>query len=102
MELLADRARGTLKNLGYTNVTVMWGDGYKGWPEFAPFDRIIVTAAPPQIPSALVDQLKPGGKMVLPVGSIWQQLVVITKTKSGEIIKKSVIPVRFVPMVHPD
>lgn len=99
---LADRARGTLKNLGYANVTVMWGDGYKGWPEFAPFDRIIVTAAPPKIPSALVDQLKPGGKMVLPVGSIWQQLVVLTKTKSGEISKKSVIPVRFVPMVHPD
>lgn len=98
---LADRAQNTLKKLGYNNITVKYGDGYKGWPEFSPFDRIIVTAAPPEIPPALVDQLKPGGIMVLPVGSIWQELMVISKNESGEIKRKTIIPVRFVPMVHP-
>ena len=98
--MLAQRADSTLKALSYNNVTVRWGDGYKGWPEEAPFDRIIGTAAPPEMPKALIDQLKPGGKMVLPVGTNWQEIVVLTKSKSGKIQKKNVLPVRFVPMVH--
>jgi len=100
VKMLAKRADSTLKALSYNNVTVRWGDGYKGWPEEAPFDRIIGTAAPPEIPKALIDQLKPGGKMVLPVGTNWQEIVVLTKSKSGKIQKKNVLPVRFVPMVH--
>ena len=100
VKMLAQRADSTLKALSYNNITVRWGDGYKGWPEEAPFDRIIGTAAPPEIPKALIDQLKPGGKMVLPVGTNWQEIVVLTKTKSGKIQKKNVLPVRFVPMVH--
>ena len=99
VKMLAQRADSTLKALSYNNVTVRWGDGYKGWPEEAPFDRIIGTAAPPEIPKALIDQLKPGGKMVLPVGTNWQEIVVLTKSKSGKIQKKNVLPVRFVPMV---
>ena len=100
VKMLAQRADSTLKALSYNNVTVRWGDGYKGWPEQAPFDRIIGTAAPPEIPKALIDQLKPGGKMVLPVGTNWQEIVILTKSKSGKIQKKNVLPVRFVPMVH--
>ena len=100
VKMLAQRADSTLKALSYNNVTVRWGDGYKGWPEQAPFDRIIGTAAPPEIPKALIDQLKPGGKMVLPVGTNWQEIVVLTKSKFGKIQKKNVLPVRFVPMVH--
>jgi len=100
VKMLAERADSTLKALSYNNVTVRWGDGYKGWPEEAPFDRIIGTAAPPEIPKTLIDQLKPGGKMVLPVGTNWQEIVVLTKSKSGKIQKKNVLPVRFVPMVH--
>ena len=100
VKMLAQRADSTLKALSYNNVTVRCGDGYKGWPEEAPFDRIIGTAAPPEIPKVLIDQLKPGGKMVLPVGTNWQEIVVLTKSKSGKIQKKNVLPVRFVPMVH--
>ena len=100
VKMLAQRADSTLKALSYNNVTVRWGDGYKGWPEEAPFDRIIGTAAPSEIPEALIDQLKPGGKMVLPVGTNWQEIVVLTKSKYGKIQKKNVLPVRFVPMVH--
>ena len=95
-------ARQTLKRLGYDNVSVRISDGYKGWPKEAPFDRIIVTAAPEKIPSALVDQLKPGGRMVLPVGPRWwgQDLLVIEKDSTGEVMEKKTLPVRFVPMVH--
>ena len=100
VKMLAQRADSTLNALSYNNVTVRWGDGYKGWPEEAPFDRIIGTAAPPEIPKALIDQLKPGGKMVLPVGTNWQEIVVLTKSKSGKIQKKNILPVQFVPMVH--
>lgn len=98
---LAERSAELLTSMGYDNIRVKWGDGYLGWPEFAPFDKIIVTAAPEQIPQALVDQLKIGGKMVLPVGTSYQELIVITKTGQG-ITKDTIIPVRFVPMIHGD
>jgi protein-L-isoaspartate(D-aspartate) O-methyltransferase len=98
---LAKSAAATLKSLGYSNVTVRHGDGYKGWPEEAPFDRIIVTAAPPEIPKTLLDQLKPGGKLVAPVGSsvFGQELVVAEKSREGKVRTRSIIPVAFVPMV---
>lgn len=102
VKTLANRADSTLQKMGYKNVTVRLGDGYKGWPEEAPFDRIIGTAAPAEIPPALIEQLKPGGMMVLPVGTKWQELVVVKKSASGTISKKTVLPVRFVPMVHPE
>ncbi len=98
---LADSARTRLARLGYDNVVVRQGDGYRGWPDEAPFDRIIVTAAPPEIPPELVAQLSPGGRMVIPVGEYYQELWVITKDATGQISKQSIIPVRFVPMVHP-
>lgn len=94
---LAERARRTLEKLGYTNIKVKCGDGYKGWREYAPFDAIIVTCAPDHIPSPLLEQLKEGGRMVIPVGEEYQELLLIRKVK-GEIIKKSILPVRFVPM----
>jgi protein-L-isoaspartate(D-aspartate) O-methyltransferase len=100
IKILADSAAKRLNRLGYHNVTVKCGDGYKGWPEFAPFDCIIITAAPEEIPEKLVQQLKIGGKMVLPVGKYYQDLVLIHKTKNG-ITKENIIPVRFVPMVKP-
>ncbi len=100
VKTLADRSREILSQLGYDNVLVKWGDGYKGWPEHAPFDRIIITAAPEEIPQELVAQLKVGGRMVLPVGKWYQELVLITKDATG-IKKETIIPVRFVPMVHP-
>ena len=98
---LAREASQRLKELGYANVIVRQGDGYLGWPEKAPFDRIVLTAAPPRIPQALVDQLKPGGKLVAPEGEFDQQLVVITKTQDGRVQRRSGIPVIFVPMRHP-
>jgi len=104
IEIVPELARSSaalLDKLGYRNVTVRWGDGYKGWPEQAPFDRIIVTAAPPELPKALLDQLKPGGKLVAPVGStvFGQDLIVVDKTPDGKLRRRSVIPVMFVPMV---
>ena len=97
---LAEGAGELLKTLGYDNVTVKWGDGYEGWVEHAPFDCVIVTAAPVQVPKALIEQLKIGGRMVIPVGSFYQELKVFIKGKDG-IEEESIIPVRFVPMVHP-
>jgi len=99
---LGRNAKATLKRLGYDNISVRVGDGYKGWPEEEPFDRIIVTAAPEKVPEALVDQLKPGGRMVLPVGPRWwgQDLLVIEKDERGKVVRKNTIPVRFVPMVR--
>jgi len=94
---LAQRARATLASLGITNVRVRVGDGYQGWPEEAPFDGILVTAAPHRVPEPLLDQLKVGGRLVIPVGRYFQDLLVYTKTESG-IEKRNVIPVRFVPM----
>ncbi|HEY9423063.1 MAG TPA: protein-L-isoaspartate(D-aspartate) O-methyltransferase [Thermoanaerobaculia bacterium] len=95
---LANRARRTLSVLGYNNVHVRAGDGYKGWPEEAPFDGIIVTAAPPRIPEPLLRQLKPGGKLVIPVGEGYQDLEVLTKRADGGFDRTKVLPVRFVPM----
>jgi len=97
---LADQAGNKLKELGYGNVVVKWGDGYLGWPEHAPFDRIIITAAPETVPEKLVEQLAPDGRMVLPVGTHFQELILITKTRRG-IQRRNIIPVRFVPMIHP-
>ena len=94
---LAERAQKTLAEMGYTNVHVRAGNGYLGWPEHAPFDAIVVTAAPDEIPQALVEQLAVGGKMVVPVGAGDQDMMIITKTKDG-VIQKKTIPVRFVPM----
>ncbi|MBI2815529.1 MAG: protein-L-isoaspartate(D-aspartate) O-methyltransferase [Acidobacteria bacterium] len=99
---LASQAAARLQQLGFANVSVIAGDGYKGWPEHAPFDHIIVTAAPPEIPPALIEQLKRGGRMVVPVGkqSKTQNLLVLEKsTTSDHIVGRKVIPVRFVPMV---
>jgi protein-L-isoaspartate(D-aspartate) O-methyltransferase len=94
---LAAQARERLQRLGYSNVHVRVGDGYRGWPEAAPFAGIIVTAAPEKIPQPLLEQLAPGGRLVIPVGSFYQQLKVITKEETG-FSEKDVIPVRFVPM----
>jgi protein-L-isoaspartate(D-aspartate) O-methyltransferase len=95
---LARSAAETLRTLGFRNVTVREGDGYRGWPEKAPFDRIILTAAPPEIPTVLLDELKPGGRLVAPVGVELQDLIVVDKSASGKTTSRSVIPVRFVPM----
>ncbi|HDI51088.1 protein-L-isoaspartate O-methyltransferase [candidate division KSB1 bacterium] len=95
---LATRAARLLKKLKYDNIFVKQGDGYKGWPEYAPFDAIIVTAAPEQIPQPLIDQLKENGRMVLPVGNEYQDLILVTK-KDGKVHKQFLLPVRFVPMV---
>lgn len=95
---LADEARKRLADLGYKNVTVRAADGYRGWPEHAPFDVIIVAAAPEHVPQPLVDQLAPGGRLVLPVGGYPQHLIVVEKLKDGTVRRKSVAPVMFVPM----
>jgi protein-L-isoaspartate(D-aspartate) O-methyltransferase len=95
---LAERAHQTLSGLGYRNISVRTGNGYLGWPEHAPYDRIIVTAAPEDVPTALVDQLKSGGLMVIPVGTLNQELRVLRRTTSG-MQTLATLPVRFVPMV---
>ena len=95
---LATRAQTTLQSLGYTNVTVRLGDGYAGWPEHAPFDAIVVTAAPPEVPAALKSQLKVGGRLVVPVGVGDQELLVVERTADG-FTEKYLMGVRFVPMV---
>ncbi len=94
---LAERAGKILKELGYKNVFVKAGNGYLGWPEHAPFDAIVVTAAPDEVPKALVEQLAVNGKMVIPVGTTNQEMVLIQKTQKG-VTEKRTIPVRFVPM----
>lgn len=95
---LARAAASKLAELGYKNVTVREGDGYRGWPEHAPFDGIIVTAAPESIPQPLIEQLAPGGRMVIPVGGFFQELKVFTRGADGRVTEQSIIPVRFVPM----
>jgi len=98
---LANSARERLAAMGSKNITVRLGDGYKGWPEEAPFDRIILTAAPPEIPQTLIEQLTRGGRLVAPVGDspATQELVLVEKTAGGEIRRRAVTPVMFVPMV---
>ncbi len=97
---LAENAYKKLREMQYQNVTVKWGDGYEGWAAHAPYDAIIVTAAPDQVPQILIDQIKIGGRLVLPVGTYFQKLKVITKMKDGNIGENNIISVRFVPMVH--
>ncbi|MDP6980272.1 MAG: protein-L-isoaspartate(D-aspartate) O-methyltransferase [Myxococcota bacterium] len=94
---LAERARALLHRTGYERVHLRLGDGYAGWPEAAPFDAIVVTAAPAEIPEPLVEQLAVGGRMVIPVGRWFQELIVLTRTESG-VERESIFPVRFVPM----
>jgi protein-L-isoaspartate(D-aspartate) O-methyltransferase len=98
---LGDTARRRLEELGYGNIEIRIGDGYAGWPERAPFDGIVVTAAAPHVPQALVDQLKTGGRMVIPVGGPGdiQYLKVLTRRADGGYDEKRVLPVRFVPLV---
>jgi len=99
---LAQRAKVLLENLGYDNIRCRTGDGYRGWPEHAPFDAIIVTCAPTQIPKPLEAQLIEGGRMIIPVGQPSAQELVLLLKQNGKLIRKSVIPVRFVPMLKSD
>jgi protein-L-isoaspartate(D-aspartate) O-methyltransferase len=98
---LGNEARKRLEELGYGNIEIKIGDGYQGWPEKGPFDAIVVTAAAPQVPPALVAQLKPGGRMVIPVGGEGdiQYLKLLTRRADGGYDEKRVLPVRFVPLV---
>jgi protein-L-isoaspartate(D-aspartate) O-methyltransferase len=96
---LGERARETLAALNYQNVHVRIGDGYLGWPEHAPFDRVIVTAAPDHVPKPLVEQLAPGGRLIVPVGRLDQWIRILTKT-GDRVIEETTIPVRFVPLVR--
>ena len=97
VEELAGIARHNLERLGYHNVHIRQGDGYRGWPEHAPFDAIVVTCAPDKVPPDLVAQLREGGRMIIPVGSMEQQLVFLRK-HGGKVEQQTVLPVRFVPM----
>jgi len=101
LESLGVAASIALKDLQYKNIEIRIGDGYQGWPEKAPFDAIVVTAAAPQVPDALVAQLKSGGRMVIPVGSPsgTQNLLLISKDSTGNVKSKTILPVRFVPLV---
>ena len=101
-EKLAEFADKNLKQAGYQNVKVRCGDGYLGWPEEAPFDVIIVTCAPSDIPTPLKEQLADGGRMIIPVDSFWGQELVLLKKTDNKIERKDVLPVRFVPMVRED
>lgn len=98
VKTLAQEAKDRLSELGYSNVHVKWGDGYQGWKEHAPYDAIIITAAPPSVPEELIDQLKIDGTLVVPVGNIFQELLRIKRQEKGYTTEK-LIPVRFVPMV---
>ncbi|HLF97452.1 MAG TPA: protein-L-isoaspartate(D-aspartate) O-methyltransferase [Methylococcaceae bacterium] len=98
VEPLARQAEALLKRLGYDNVRVRAGDGYRGWPEAAPFDAIIVTAAPDHVPEPLVEQLKDGGRMIIPVGELGGQELILLKKKGIRLDREAVLPVRFVPM----
>ena len=97
---LARRAAGRLESLGYTNLHTRLGDGYHGWPEEAPFDAILVTAAAPEVPQPLVGQLKPGGRLVIPVGhrDFGQELLVLRKSEDGAVSRREILPVVFVPL----
>lgn len=101
---LAEAASQRLARLGFENIEVRFGDGFEGWPEQAPFDAIIVTAAPREVPNALIDQLKPGGRLVIPVGEPGgsQTLCRAVKDDSGKLTMSPLLPVAFVPMIRPD
>jgi protein-L-isoaspartate(D-aspartate) O-methyltransferase len=98
VEPLAKSAEATLQRLGYNNVHIKVGDGYKGWPEEAPFDAVIVTCAPEKVPQPLVDQLNDGGRMVIPVGERFAQQLYLLEKKNGQLTESVTLPVRFVPM----
>ena len=98
VEPLAKDAQTTLQRLGYKNVHVKVGDGYKGWPVAAPFDAIIVTCAPEKVPQPLIDQLKDGGRMVIPVGERFAQQLYLLEKRNGQLKESVTLPVRFVPM----
>ncbi len=102
IEALADEATARLSRLGYDNVTTKLGDGYHGWDEHAPFDAISVTAAASHVPPPLIQQLRPGGRMIIPVGGrfMTQQLLLLEKTDDGEIITRQIAAVRFVPLTR--
>jgi protein-L-isoaspartate(D-aspartate) O-methyltransferase len=100
VEPLAKSAEATLQRLDYNNVHIKMGDGYKGWPEEAPFDAIIVTCAPEKVPQPLVDQLKDGGRMVIPVGERFAQQLYLLEKKNGQLKESVTLPVRFVPMLR--
>jgi protein-L-isoaspartate(D-aspartate) O-methyltransferase len=100
IEPLAKNAEATLQRLGCNNAHVKLGDGYKGWPEEAPFDAIIVTCAPDKVPQALIDQLKEGGRMVIPVGERFAQELYLLEKKNGQVKQSVTLPVRFVPMAR--
>jgi protein-L-isoaspartate(D-aspartate) O-methyltransferase len=104
IEPLGLSAKQKLSAKGYSTIKLKIGDGYKGWPEYQPFDAIIVTCAPEDVPPALVEQLAPSGKIIIPVGKTYsiQQLVLLTKSEDGEVIKRSLMSVRFVPMLRDD
>lgn len=98
VEALALRARADLQRLGYTNVMVRAGDGHQGWPEAAPFDAIIVTCAPEKVPLPLTEQLKDGGRMIIPIGAIGEQKLVLLRKRGQRLEQTAVLSVRFVPM----
>src|SRR5438067_3509796 len=100
VEPLAKNAEATLQRLGYKNVHVKVGDGYSGWPDHAPFDAIIVTCAPNHVPQQLTDQLKDGGRMVIPVGERFAQQLYLLEKQNGRLRESAVLPVRFVPMTR--
>jgi protein-L-isoaspartate(D-aspartate) O-methyltransferase len=100
VEPLAKTAEANLQRLGYNNVHVRLGDGYKGWPEEAPFDAIIVTCAPAKVPQPLIDQLKDGGRMVIPVGEQYAQQLYLLEKNNGQLKESATLPVRFVPMLR--
>jgi len=100
VEPLAKNAEATLQRLNYKNVHVKAGDGYRGWPEHAPFDAIIVTCAPDHVPQQLTDQLKDGGRMVIPVGERFAQQLYLLEKKNGQLKESATLPVRFVPMAR--
>ena len=95
---LARTAEATLQRLGYKNVYVKVGDGYNGWPEHAPFDAIVVTCAPEHVPQPLTDQLKEGGRMIIPVGARLAQELYLFEKRNGQLRERAILPVRFVPM----
>lgn len=98
VEPLAERARADLARLGFTNVHVRAGDGYRGWPDAAPFDAVIVTCAPDHVPEPLVAQLKEGGRMIIPVGDRYGQRLYLLEKRAGKVEQRAVLPVMFVPM----